>query len=849
MHACVAVIFLGMVFRGVLDASAQEVPASSRSALLGGFSSPGEWRFGETTAPVSIVAEGGVQALGEGIVVASKQVRIRYREFTVEADRALLDWNIPEVRAEGNVSFRGPDGEIRAVAVRYDFRLQEGVVYGVEGNHKDIHFRSATDENERGPSFQRISENQALLRGASFSGCEFPVPHYYLRGSEVIIWLNERIFVRDAVLYVADIPVLYLPAYTRSLRDPSPWSFELGYAQRLGAYGRMGYDYRHEFKEPEYLRPSTYRTRSRGDARVDVDYFTRRGVGLGLTYRYSLDFGRHKGNLLAYGIRDETRDVLDEESPPNRFAVQWKHRSQLDDAWLFQMDLDYPSDPDLYFDVLDHFEDKRLGRRPERRLRWAVTYAREQYLARLSADMRDRLGRNYYRDLTQPASDNLDYDPDPEGTGYNSDGVSKQRYGAASRKLPQFDFSSAHVKIWELPFYYDTQFHAFHALDKGHNPLSEDDDRWVDGADWSHSILHRLRLSERYTWTNRIGGGAAFFQRSDDRLGAKLPSGITYPYSLDGLTLVDRDTWLTGRRERSFRDVEEALAYVDYESKFHARFTDTLEGYLKYTYRTTTGDSLGEFYRSIGQRTAQTDIYQFPVRQHWIEGFLNYFLLYPNLSTYARAGLNLDRNANIVAYDLLNYAGFGGSYKNDTREFSLSAGVDIQERQIRDLSDPNAFEQSSMVYSGTMHYAPRHQRWWARLSVFAIQTLDRDPVDVPARERDRLDENQTEVAISPTVGTRVGPKYTAELASTYNTKYDDWQSAHLILKRDLHDAEAAIMTGFRTVEEIRNDRVEKDKETEVRFSIRLKTPGQARQLGVGGVQTLMDRQMQGEFAD
>lgn len=839
----------------VFPARAQDAAAPRDTGVFDAFGPLEKIVGGKNVGEVRIAFVGGGE---EGMlrwegnrIVAPARISATYKDFSVEADRAIMDRETYEIEAEGNVILKGPGIDVKANSVRYSFKYSEGVAFGVEGHHEQLYFRVRKNEVEDGPAFRRVSDKQVVLTGVSAAACDFPVPHYYIRGSEIVLYLNDRIFVRNAVIYAMGIPVLYLPAYTRSLVDRSPWSFEAGYTKKLGGYLRLGYDYRHSTRVPDYFDPSKYRTRSRGQGRLDLDTFTRRGNGLGLNYEYKLDYGRHRGKLFAYGMSDEDRDVPNEESTPDRAAFRWRHRSRLTDHLLLQLDIDQVTDPDLYYDILDHFERDRSGRHPERRTRMALTYARDKYLARVMMDMRDRVSRDYYRDFSEPTANNLDYDPDPGGREDGTiKGISGRRFAAASRKLPRADFSTAHVKIWELPFFYESDAHGFHALDRGLNPFSRNDDAWIDGGDWHQTLLHRLRFSERYTWTNRAGVGVAYFDRQSERLGADVPTGAAYPYQLDALTLVDRDTWLTGRRQRSFHDVENGLFYYDYQSRMNARFTNTLEGYLQYTYRDVSSDSLGEFYRRIGNRTAQTDIYEFPVKANMLEAFLNHFLLYPNISTYARGGVNLHRDGDIAAYDLLNYIGGGTAYTNDTKELTMSVGADLQERQIRDLSDPNEFQQSNLIYSGKVQYIPRHKRWWAQVGVFAVQVLDRDPVAAPPSERDRFDENRTDVSVSPLVGRQLGPKYTAEVAATYNTRIDDWKSAYIILKRDLHDLEASVQAGVRRVEEIHDNELQVRRENEIRFSVRLKTPRSPQDENrSSNIRTLVDDTMQTEFAD
>jgi len=771
--------------------------------------------------------------------------------YVFSADRALLDPGTQEVIAEGNVIFQGPGIDIRANALRYNFRLDEGAAYGIEGSHENFFFRAQRDEIEGGVSFRRLSEDQALLRDAQFTGCDFPVPHYYIQGSEVIIFLGERIFVRDAVLYIHGVPSLYLPAYTRSLRENSPWAFYLGQNTRLGGYARLAYTYKHQVWVPDYLDPSQYRRRTGGTARVLMDYFARRGPGLGLEYRYTINYGQHHGELFAYGLNDEDRDATPEEpegGTVNRAAFRWRNRSELEDHLIFQMDMDQVSDPDIYFEILDRFEEEPFWRRPERRMRWALTYARDAYTARLLADLRDRLGRDYFANPADIYSNDLDYDPDPFGRDVDTDSVSGRRYAPVSRKLPQADFTTAHIRIGRTPLYYDSEFHAFNAKDAGLNALGEDDDAWVQGAELRQGLLFRIPLSRRVTWLHRIGGGLAWAERENVGLAAGEPADGVYPFWSDGLQLTDRDTWLTGRRERSYRDVENWFFFGEYLSRLNARFTDTLEGYLQYRVLDGTSNSLGEFYRKIGKRSAQTDIYRFPVKTHWLEARLNHFLLYPDIDLYGKAGVNLHDEGDIAPDDLLRYLGAGGRYRNDTRELTLSLSSEIQERQVRDISDPDQYEQATLLNTASFDYAPRHKRWWTRLNVYAVQQLEEDPVNRPKRESDRFDETETKIRVNPVVGTRIGSKYKSELGGVYDTEIERWKEANLKLTRDIHDAEVGALLGFRTLETIEDDNVSYIEEREIRLTLKLKTPGRADTYAPSPAETLLGAEQERDLS-
>ena len=53
---------------------------------------------------------------------------------------------------------------------------------------------------------------------ASITSCDLPEPHYHFQSSEVKIISKSLLVARPAVLYVADIPILWLPFIFQDMR-------------------------------------------------------------------------------------------------------------------------------------------------------------------------------------------------------------------------------------------------------------------------------------------------------------------------------------------------------------------------------------------------------------------------------------------------------------------------------------------------------------------------------------------------------------------------------------------------------------------------------------------------------
>ena len=797
------------------------------------------------------------------VAYAASRTKVEYNEFSLEADRMVIDFVSEDIQAEGNVIFTGPNEFIRAERGRFNLGRGEGVAYGVNGQADDLYFAVGWNEEKRGPSFRQINEQESVFREIKFTTNTFPKPMYYVQAREAILVRKERFFLKSAVLYVRDRPVFWLPVYSRNIKEGSPWSNTFGYDSDLGGFFRLGYRYIHRVQTPSFTNPGEYETRTHGMMDVYGDVMLERGEGAGLTYRYKFDYGRHLGYLQVYGLRDRKRDVVgEEEENEERWAYRHKHNSLLGESLILQYDSDLASDPDVYVDVLDRFLPDtafRRGRLFELGSQAAITYRDDNGVARLDVQQRYRLGRDRYTDYAEPSADDLDFDPDPDFTRSNKDfsGISGERYGKVSERAAG-RYSTRLLNLGGAPLYYRFEANAFRALDSGFNTGNEDDDTNVDGADVYASLTHRARLSRRTTWTNTLGAGASVVDRDEERLttNAEFRDGTLEPDGsrrLDTLRFLSPYEVALGNSDTVIdsRDVQPHYLYADYTSRLNHRFTDFLDGYLQYQVREGTQDSLGEFYERLGRVEARTDINDFQTPRHQLRGGLNFYLRYPNLYASILAGQNLENENELYPNEVKRFAGFNTGFKNPSKVFALDFGAMYTERQIRAQDDPDEYIAQSIGPYVRASYYPRHARYWASLTATTNINLTEDPVERPSREVARFDEQKDEVNLTPVVGRKFGPKYRVQLGGTFNTRYDVWQRAGVTILRDLHDADLGLYFGVRNNSfEARRDEDErnaKEYEYEARASIRFKINRDQPGLGTRSITTLADLRREGYY--
>ncbi|MCC5877557.1 MAG: LPS-assembly protein LptD [Candidatus Sumerlaeia bacterium] len=831
----------------------------------------------------AVITSGTPIRMENEIAVAPGRTRVEYNQFSLEADRLIIDFVTEDIMADGNVIFTTPSERITADRGRFNLTIGEGVAYGVDGRSGDFFFRVRQDadgeltydEVADGPAFRQINEMESVFRGMHFTTSDFPVPFYYVTATEIVLLRNDRIFMRNPVLWIRGVPVFWVPAYSQSLRDGSPWSIEGGYNSRLGAFLRIGYRYIHRVQTPDFDDPTEYVSRSHGQADFVADWMSIRGEGFGARYRYEFDYKRHIGFLEVYGLRDTDRNIdhlaSDGTRQPGadeqfRWVYRHKHHSRLTESLGFQWNADLVSDADVYYDVLDRFVpegDRRRGRRFEQRFRTAVTWTGQDAVARLLIDRRTRLSRDRYTDYSNPFDDDLDFDPDPEfiiERRRHRDGVPSDRFGTVSENFSA-RYATRLINLAGTPLSWRVESNAFSSLDSGFNSRAQRDDTRVNGVDGYGAVHWRWRLGERTTWVHTIGGGAAFYERESSdivngRDFARATPDADGIRRIDGVRFVDSRTIALGESDTrvSTDDTESYYVFGDYTSRVSHRFTNYLDGYVRYRIRRGTEDGLGEYYERIGRQEAFNDIHDFYTNHHDIEAGLNHYLRYPDITTSVYAGHNLHETSRIYPNQRIRYAGFNTTYRTPLREFEAAVGTEYQVRQIRDRGDPNAFEQGSIVPNVRFGYFPRHQRYWMELRSYAVIKTDEDPVERDARLRRRFDENATEIITTPIIGRQFGPKYKVQLAGTYNSRFDIWESIGVTIIRDLHDAELGLYFGarndpFRDDRDRRpeSDRRDTDYELEVRGSLSFKLGRDRPGAGTRSIVTLGTRRSESSF--
>jgi LPS-assembly protein len=385
--------------------------------------------------------------MARGNVVISKQDR------RISADFIQFDHQNLTAVASGNVLMVAGEDVLTGHQLEIDLQTETGTL------HQGTLFLSENHFYIRGNKIQKIGPETYTAENVRITSCDGERPAWRLTGRNLRITIEGYGVVRHAALKVRDIPVVYTPW----MRFPVKFKRQSGLLPpRLGFSDRKG---------AEYQQPVYWAINSSSDATVYGHLMEKRGVKVGLEYRYVFDHDA-KGTLMADFLNDrKVDDGLGNSSQtygydqdaflrPNedRYWLRSKHDQQLPHQLRLNLDLDIVSDQDY----LQEFKSGYNG------FDDTENYFRNTF-GRGIDDFNDPIRFNQLN-----LSRNWDTFSLNAG-GQWFDNVINRRQAATDptlQRLPFARFEGARQPLWHTPLYFDltSEYNHFYREDgtRGH---------------------------------------------------------------------------------------------------------------------------------------------------------------------------------------------------------------------------------------------------------------------------------------------------------------------------------------------------------------------------------------------
>jgi hypothetical protein len=265
---------------------------------------------------------------------------------------------------EGDVVLSRGDRMIRASQIYYDFENNRALI--LDAVMRIVEQDRGVPILVRAQTVRQLSSTEYVATHAKITSSEFYTPYYHIGA--------DRVYIRDqtardssghvvgltagsyemynSTFNVGGVPVAYWP-YTKGefkQGEMTLRSLRVGYASDFGA----------TFETKWYLFNLLGMEQPKGyDAWLNLDYYTKRGPGVGINVDYKRD--NYYGLFRSYFIYDQGEDDLGpwgDTKPPDetRGRATWRHRQYLPKDWELTLEASYISDAGF----LQEYEEKEF---------------------------------------------------------------------------------------------------------------------------------------------------------------------------------------------------------------------------------------------------------------------------------------------------------------------------------------------------------------------------------------------------------------------------------------------------------------------------------------------------------
>jgi LPS-assembly protein len=342
-------------------------------------------------------------------VVATGNIEVIYKGSKLTCNKMKVNMQAKEGVAEGNARLEDEEGVVTGERIVYDFANKTGVIYNAD-------FR-ANPYFGKSKKVEKVSDNEFVAKNGYFTTCSYDHPHFRMAAKRINMFPGDKVRSRQTTLYLGAVPVLYLPQFNYSMKEPIMHvQVEPGKRKDWGPY---------------VLSAWRYNLTEKLNAKLFLDYRSKLGWGEGFELNYVRTmFG--KGDFKLYYANEEPNNPpAGSPSQFQRYFMRWRHKWDIDQRTNF---------------VAEFYKigDKRRKYEPDHNI------------------MKDYFFREYERD-----SEPLSYALFHHSFDYSSVDILLQKrtnnWFDQLDKMPEISYSLPSLQLGESPLYFEdfTQFGSY----------------------------------------------------------------------------------------------------------------------------------------------------------------------------------------------------------------------------------------------------------------------------------------------------------------------------------------------------------------------------------------------------
>src|SRR3954471_14570917 len=305
--------------------------------------------------------------------------------------------------------------------IRYDTCTRRGVITDALTNFTE----AGSVWFLRGNVSQDSSSSRIYAASSEITSCDLPVPHYHFAGREVK-WVSQNVLVaRPVVLYVRDVPVLWLPFMFQDMR-PGRHSGILVPQFGFNDLIRPNRSYNRQISNIGYYwAPNDYI-----DLTGRLDWYSNRYLQYGVSGQYNW-INHFVDGAIAFSKQEE-------DGGGSSMTLRWDHRQTFDLSTNLNLDLNYASNTSVIqrnaVDPLLNTQQITSSLNFSKRYRWGtLTIGGNRRQSLSDASVQQLLPALTISPASIALGSNITW---PPGLSFTNNTSSKIRLGSLSQVLP-----------------------------------------------------------------------------------------------------------------------------------------------------------------------------------------------------------------------------------------------------------------------------------------------------------------------------------------------------------------------------------------------------------------------------
>jgi LPS-assembly protein len=321
----------------------------------------------EAGTPVTVYADRIENLDRERLLLAEGNVQIEQGDVRLEADRVEVNTETGETVSTGRVVLFDGRDRLTGERIEYNLRTGTGIVYRAQAAAEPHFFFG-------GNRMERFGDKAYRIADGIFTTCEDESPAWSVHLGSATAYIDDYMWGTSASFWVWKVPLIpFIPFFATSLRTDRHSGL---LTPTLGSSNTKGFFIR----QPIYIVLGDSQ-----DLTLAPAYFTKRGPGIGATYRYVRAEGS-KGELDGFYLHD------DEESSTHgtdRWLASLRHEEVITPRLVLKADVARVSD-NSFLSEFGNTLDERSAQRLESNISLTQRWEKWNFVGRLF----------FYQDLT-----------------------------------------------------------------------------------------------------------------------------------------------------------------------------------------------------------------------------------------------------------------------------------------------------------------------------------------------------------------------------------------------------------------------------------------------------------------